>query len=98
MEELVEQLKAQENAYYADLLGQNGIEPSQENTEIFADTLSKAQELKGAPAYILGEIRTDKDSMAAIHEAGVSRQAQMERAGEAWETRFRKRFKMWMIF
>lgn len=85
LEELVEQLKAQENAYYADLLGQNGIEPSQENTEIFADTLSKAQELKGAPAYILGEIRTDKDSMAAIHEAGVSRQAQMERAGEAYE-------------
>ena len=85
LEELVEQLKAQENAYYADLLGQNGIEPSQENTEIFADTLSKAQELKGAPAYILGEIRTDKDSMSAIHEAGVSRQAQMERAGEAYE-------------
>ncbi len=86
LEELVEQLKAQENAYYAELLGQSGIEPSQENTEIFADTMSKAQELKGVPAYILGQVRTDKDSMASIHETGVSRQAQMERAGEAYET------------
>lgn len=86
LEELVEELKAQENAYYASMLGQNGIEPNQANTEIFADTMGKAQELKGVPAYVLGEIRTDRDSINDVHEAGVSRQAQMERAGEAYET------------
>ena len=50
LEELVEQLKTQENAYYTSLLSQSGVEPSQENTAVFADTMTKAQELKGVPA------------------------------------------------
>ena len=84
--ELVEQLKAQENAYYTNLLSQSGVEPTQENAVLFADTMTKAQELKGVPAYILGTVNTDQDSVEAIHEAGVSKQAQMERAGQAYET------------
>lgn len=86
LEQLVEQLKEQENAYYASLLSQNNIEPTQENTEIFADTMAKTQELRDVPAYVLGEIHTDRDSVETVYEKGVVRQAQMERAGEAYET------------
>lgn len=85
LEELVQQLKEQENAYYASLLSQNGIEPTQENTGIFADTIEKTQQMKGVPAYILGNVKTAEDTVNTIHEAGVSKQSQMERAGEAYE-------------
>lgn len=86
LEELVEQLKEQENAYYASLLSGNGIEPTQENTGIFSDTMAKTQEMRGVPAYILGNVKTAEDTINTIHEAGISKQAQMERAGEAYET------------
>jgi len=86
LEELVEQLKEQEHAYYASLLSQNHIEPTQENTEVFADTMAKTKELREVPAYVLGEVHTDRDSMEVIHEKGAARQAQMQRAGEAYET------------
>lgn len=86
LEELVEQLKEQENAYYASLLSGNGIEPTQENTGIFSDTMTKSQEMRGVPAYILGNVKTAEDTINTIHEAGMSKQAQMERAGEAYET------------
>ncbi len=85
LEELVEQLKEQEKAYYADLLSQNHIEPTPENTEIFADTMTKTQELRGVPAYVLGEVQTDRDSVDTVYEKGFARQSQMERAGEAYE-------------
>lgn len=86
LEELVQQLKEQENAYYTNLLSQNGIEPTQENTDILSDTMTKTQEMKGVPAYILGNVKTAEDGINTIHEAGMSKQAQMERAGEAYET------------
>lgn len=86
LEELVQQLKEQENAYYSSLLSQNGIEPTQENTSIFAEAIEKTQQMKDVPAYILGNVRTAEDTINTIHEAGVTKQAQMERAGEAYET------------
>lgn len=86
LEEMVQKLREQENAYYASLLSQNGIEATQENTDIFSDTMTKTQEMKGVPAYILGNVKTTEDSIHTIHEAGMSKQAQMERAGEAYET------------
>lgn len=85
LEELVQQLKEQENAYYSSLLSQNGIEPTQENTGMFADTIEKTQQMKGVPAYILGNIKPAEDTINSIHEAGISKQTQMERAGEAYE-------------
>lgn len=86
LEELIAQLKEQENAYYASLLQQNNIEPTQEHVAQFSGTMAKAEELKGVPAYILGRVKTAEDTVSTMHEAGVSKQAQMERAGEAYET------------
>ena len=53
IEELVEKLKTQENAYYTSLLSQSGIKTSQEKMAVFADSQTKAKELKDVPAYIL---------------------------------------------
>ena len=86
LEELVQQLKAQEDAYFASMLEANGIEPTQENTAIFSDTVTKTREMQGVPAYVLGKVRTAEDTINTIHEAGVSQKAKMERAGEAYET------------
>lgn len=86
LEELVEQLKEQETACYASLLSQNGIEPTQENTAAFADTMTKTKELQSVPAYVLGNVRISEDTVNTIHEAGTSMQTRLERAGEAYET------------
>ena len=85
LEALIEQLKEQENAYYTSLLNQNGIEPTQENVDAFSGTMAKTEQLKGVPAYILGDIKTAEDTIRTMHESGTSKQAQMERAGEAYE-------------
>lgn len=86
LEELVAQLKSLEDEYYRNLLARNGIPATEENTAVFADTITKSRELAGAPAYILGTVRTGEDTVTSMHQAGTARQAELERAGEAYET------------
>ena len=86
LEELVAHLKSLEDEYYRNLLAQNGIPATEENTAVFAETITKSQELAGTPAYILGTIRTGEDTVTTMHQAGTARQAELERAGEAYET------------
>lgn len=86
LEEVVEQLKSIENDYYKSLLSQNGVPETEENTAVFAETMGKTQELTEVPAYVLGNVKTDEDTINTIHEAGISEQAKLERAGEAYET------------
>lgn len=85
LEELVEQLKSLEGQYYKDLLSQHGIPATEENTAVFAETIGKTQELAGVPAYILGNARTAEDTIQSLHQAGAAKQAELERAGEAYE-------------
>ncbi|MCI8484150.1 MAG: hypothetical protein HFH41_07405 [Lachnospiraceae bacterium] len=86
LEQLVEQLKSLEEDYYKSLLSQNGVAATEENAAIFAETIGKTQELASAPAYILGNIHTDEDTVSTMHEAGMAKAAEMKRAGEAYET------------
>lgn len=86
LEKLVEQLKSLENDYYKNLLSQNGIEATEENAVVFAETIEKTEQLAGVPAYILGEVDISEDSVRTVHEAGTARQVEMARAGEAYET------------
>ena len=86
LEDLVEQLKTLEDDYYQKLLSQNGIPATEENTTVFAETMGKTQELANVPAYILGDIKTDKDTVNTIHEVGITKQTKMQQAGEAYET------------
>ena len=85
LEEVVEQLKALEEEYYKSLLSQNGVEPTAGQAAVFAETMGKTHELAGTPAYLLGNTRTDIDTINGMHQAGMSQKAELERAGEAYE-------------
>ena len=80
------QLKALEDAYYKSLLSQGGVPATEENTAVFAEAMGKAQALETVPAYVLGDIRTEGDSIHEVHAAGMAKKAEMERAGTAYET------------
>lgn len=86
LEELVEQLKDLENDYYKNLLSNNGIEPTKENTELFAETVEKAEELKSVPAYVLGTDTVENHTVNTLHEAGTQLKNELQKAGEAYET------------
>ena len=86
LEDLVEQLKDLENDYYKNLLSNNGIEPTKENTELFAETVGKAEELKSVPAYVLGTDNVENHTVNTLHEAGTQLKNEFQKAGEAYET------------
>ena len=73
--DLVEDLKSQEREYYKDLLAGAGVEPSEKNVDLMAETMDVFAELKQQPAYVIGQVDAD-DSVQEIHDAG----AQMQRA------------------
>ena len=85
MEDTVEGLKAQERQYYRDLLDSAGIEPSEQNVETMEQTLAAFDELKGMPAYVLGQI-DEESSITQIHDAGAQMQQVFEKANESYET------------
>lgn len=86
LEELVEQLKSLENDYYKNLLHNNGIEPTPENAALLAETVGKTEELKGVPAYVLGTTAPENHTVNTLHENGTALKAEMQKAGEAYET------------
>lgn len=86
LEELVEQLKSLENDYYKNLLHNNGIEPTRENAALLAETVGKTEELKGVPAYVLGTTAPENHTVNTLHENGTALKAEMQKAGEAYET------------
>lgn len=86
LEELVEQLKSLENDYYKNLLENNGIAPTQENAALLAETVGKTEELKGVPAYVLGTTAPEHHTVNTLHENGTVLKAEMQKAGEAYET------------
>ncbi len=85
LEEVVERLKSLEADYYKSLLSQNGVPATEGNVEAFAETVGKARELADAPAYVVGRIRTDVDTIDTAHRAGMAEKARLEQAGEAYE-------------
>lgn len=85
LEKLVQELKEQENQYYRDLLGHNGVEASEENVKTFADTTTFMQELKGQPAYILSPMSAE-DNIRRMHAAGSEMQQSFEKAKQSYET------------
>ena len=86
LEEVVEQLKSLENDYYKTLLNNNGIEPTEENTTLLAETVEKTEELKNVPSYVLGTKSAEVQTINTLHENGTALKAELQRAGEAYET------------
>ena len=83
--ELVEELKNQENQYYARLLDSQGVEATEENVAAFAETSEKLQAIKSVPAYVLGMPRADVSDIQGVYENGTALKAAMERANQSYE-------------
>lgn len=83
--ELVEQLRNAENDYYTHLLEAAGVEASEENVSLFAETTTKLQEMATVPAYVLGTKSADVTSIQGVHEAGTILKDTFEKANESYE-------------
>lgn len=85
LEELVEDLKGQEDAYYRSLLESEGVEASDENVRIFADTTQIVDELRYQPAYALNP-ESGGETLPQLHETGAALQDMFTKANESYET------------
>lgn len=83
--DLVEDLKSQEREYYKDLLAGAGVEPSEKNVDLMAETMDVFAELKQQPAYVIGQVDAD-DPVQEIHDAGAQMQRAFAQANESYET------------
>lgn len=86
LERLVEQLKAEENAYYENLLKTQGIETTETNVSLFRETTEKVTDLKTLPAYVLGMEEARANTVNAVHSAGTALRDTFEQANERYET------------
>lgn len=85
LEQLIEELKEQENQYYRDLLGQHGVETSDENVQTFAAATTYMKELQSQPAYILTPVSAE-ESIRTMHASGSAMQQTFEKANQSYET------------
>jgi len=86
MEDLINRLKAIENSYYKNLLSQGGVEPSEENVSLFAETSEKLEQLKEMPAYALGARNMEISTLDDLHQEGSRMQQTFQQANERYET------------
>lgn len=84
LEQLVEDLRAQEDFYYQSLLQGNGIHATDERISILADTTRMITEMQYQPAYIL-DFGSSTSTIPRLHEAGQSMQYTFERANQTYE-------------
>lgn len=91
LEQLVEELKAQEQAYYRKLFADSGVELNETNLSLYKETTSKVSALAGMPSYSLGS-RTVLERMTVnqVYEEGNSLKLRFDAAGEAYETMMTK--------
>lgn len=85
LEQLVEDLKQQEQSYYKELLEADGSSASAEQIRTFQQTIEIADQLRGMPAYALGS-ELYHGTPESLHEAGNALKARLDAAGEAYET------------
>lgn len=83
--ELVEELKNQENQYYANLLESQGVEATAENVAAFAETSEKLQAIKSVPAYVLGMPHANVSDIQGVYENGTALKVAMEKANQSYE-------------
>lgn len=83
--ELVEELKNQEKQYYTSLLESQGVEISEENVEMYAQTNEKLQAIKSVPAYVLGVQGENVSTIQGVYESGMALKAAFEKANRVYE-------------
>lgn len=85
LEELVAQLKEQENNYYAALLGESTEVADSAMTALLEEAGRKVSDLKEMPAYVLGMQGYNLETINGLHEAGTVLKDTFEKAGESYE-------------
>ncbi len=85
LEQLVEELKQQEQSYYKELLEADGSSASTEQIRIFQQTIEIAEQLGGMPAYALGS-ELYHGTPESLYEAGNALKSRLDAAGEVYET------------
>lgn len=85
LEKLIEDLRAQEDAYYKNLLSAQGVEPTEENISTFRETSEKIAAVKIVPAYVLG-IRGMHATVNALHQEGNILKERFDKANARYET------------
>lgn len=86
LEQLVEELKEQENSYYANLLESQGIDASEENVSLFKETTEKVTDMKSVPAYVLGMRDTDISTINGVQKEGSNLRDVLAQANLRYET------------
>lgn len=84
--ELVEELKQEEHHYYASLLDAQGVEASEENVTIFAETAQRLQAIRSVPAYVIGIPKANVSDIQGVYDNGMALKTAMEKAKESYET------------
>ena len=87
LKQLVDQLRQMENDYYKESFSEQVGEVTEEQTNLMQETLTKAEEIKRAPAAILGSSVRQQSllTMNALHKAAVSATVQMARYQSDYE-------------
>ncbi len=86
MENLIDHLKELENNYYKNLLSQGGVDPSDKNVSLFAETTEKIDQLKEMPAYAIGARNMEISTLDDLHQEGSRIQQSLAQANERYET------------
>ncbi len=85
LQQLVDELRAQEQDYYKNLLESDGASATDMQVHMFQETIETAEQLKWMPAYALGSERYE-GTAESLHAVGGAMQRTLDAAGEAYET------------
>lgn len=84
--ELVEELRNEENQYYARLLESQDVPVSEETVTTFAETTEKLQAIQTVPAYVLGLPKAEISDISGVYDRGMALKAALEKANQSYET------------
>lgn len=89
LENLVEELKIQEQEYYQKLYETDGLEMTADKANMVKETTNTIEALKAVPAYVVGEM-AESQAVSAVtagktYETGTVLKNQLDTAGESYE-------------
>lgn len=88
MENIVNELKDQEQKYITAMFGTVGYVPEENDMDLFKSVTDSMEILKSAPTYVLGKVMSGeaKFEVVDVTEKGLEIKSKLEAAGEAYET------------
>lgn len=88
IENIVNELKRQENEYASAIFNSVGYTPEEKDTDLFKSVLQSMEILKVTPSYVLGNVISGETEfeIEEVNKKGQEIKAKLEAAGEAYET------------